>query len=88
MLVPGATIWAMSGELEPLPAPGAGPAATDPDELVPHIGTDEAGKGDYFGSCTEPFPSCLCPVNLQCVDGLGKLADAPGAAAELGEDLP
>jgi ribonuclease HIII len=30
-------------------APGAGPAATDPDELVPHIGTDEAGKGDYFG---------------------------------------
>jgi ribonuclease HIII len=45
----------MPGDLEPLPepvspaAPGAGPAATDPDELVPHIGTDEAGKGDYFG---------------------------------------
>jgi len=36
----------------------------------------------------EPFPSCLCPVNLQCVDGLGKLAGAPGAAAEPGEDLP
>jgi ribonuclease HIII len=54
MSVPGATIRAMPGDLEPLPAPaspaapGAGPA-TDPDELVPHIGTDEAGKGDYFG---------------------------------------
>src|SRR5260370_39925873 len=49
MSVPGATIRAMPGDLGRLPAPGAGPAATDPDELVPHIGTDEAGKGDYFG---------------------------------------
>jgi ribonuclease HIII len=55
MSEPDATIRAMPGDLEPLPAPGsaaasgAGPAATDPDELVPHIGTDEAGKGDYFG---------------------------------------
>lgn len=48
MSVPGATIRAMPGDLEPPPAPGS-PAATDPDELVPHIGTDEAGKGDYFG---------------------------------------
>jgi ribonuclease HIII len=45
----------MPGDPGPLPAPGspagpgAGPAVTDPEELVPHIGTDEAGKGDYFG---------------------------------------
>jgi ribonuclease HIII len=55
MSVPGATIRAMPGDLERLPAPvsaaapGAGPAATDPGELVSHIDTDEAGKGDYFG---------------------------------------
>ena len=37
---------------------------------------------------TEPFPSWLCLANLQYVDGLGKLAGAPGAAAELTEDSP
>jgi ribonuclease HIII len=55
MSEPGATIQAMPGDPGRLPAPGsaaapgAGPAATDPGELVPHIGTNEAGKGDYFG---------------------------------------
>src|SRR2546430_14904251 len=55
MSVPAATIRAMPGDPGRLPAPvssaaaGAGPVATDPDDLVPHIGTDEAGKGDYFG---------------------------------------
>ena len=37
---------------------------------------------------TEPFPSCLCRVNLQGVDGLGELAGTPGAAAELTENPP
>ena len=52
MPVLGTTIRAMSGDLERLPTPVSRPrpAATDPDVLVPHIGTDEAGKGNYFGS--------------------------------------
>ena len=36
----------------------------------------------------EPFPSWLCLADLQYVDGLGELAGAPGAAAELTEDSP
>ena len=36
----------------------------------------------------EPFPSSLCGVNLQGVDGLGELSGAPGAAAELTQDSP
>ncbi len=32
---------------------------------------------------SEPFPSSLCRVNFQGVDGLGELVSAPGAAAEL-----
>ena len=37
---------------------------------------------------TEPFSSCVCLADLQYVDGLGELAGAPGAAAELAEDAP
>src|SRR5581483_11807192 len=37
---------------------------------------------------SEPFPSWLCLADLQYVDGLGDLAGAPGAAAELSEDPP
>jgi hypothetical protein len=37
---------------------------------------------------SEPFPSRLCLADLQYVDGLGELAGAPGAAAELAEDVP
>ena len=36
---------------------------------------------------TRPFPSCLCFAGLQCVDGLGELPGAPGAAAELAQVL-
>jgi hypothetical protein len=36
----------------------------------------------------EPFPSWLCFADLQYVDGLGDLASAPGAAAELAENSP
>ncbi len=45
---------------------------------------DKAGRRGYI----EPFPSSLCGVNLQGVDGLGELSSAPGAAAELAEDSP
>ena len=51
-------------------APGPGPVVTDPDELVPHIGTDEAGKGDYFG----PLVCAAC-----CLD-----ADVPRTLRALG----
>ena len=37
---------------------------------------------------SEPFSSWLCLMDLQYVDGLGELAGAPGAAAELAEDAP
>jgi hypothetical protein len=37
---------------------------------------------------TEPFPSWLCLADLQYVNGLGELSGAPGAAAELAEDVP
>src|ERR1700755_1608725 len=37
---------------------------------------------------TEPIPTWLGPVNLQCVDRLGEFPGAPGAAAELVEDVP
>jgi hypothetical protein len=37
---------------------------------------------------TEPFSTWLCLADLQGVDGLGELAGAPGAAAELAEDAP
>ena len=43
----------------------------------------EAGRG-----LTEPFSSRLCLAELQYVDGLGELAGAPGAAAQLAEDAP
>src|SRR5690348_7727827 len=36
----------------------------------------------------EAFSSCLCLAGLQYVDGLGELPGAPGAAAELPENLP
>jgi hypothetical protein len=36
----------------------------------------------------EPFSSRLCLAELQYVDGLGELAGAPGAAAELPQDVP
>ena len=39
-------------------------------------------------SISEPFSSCVCLAGLQNVDGLGELAGAPGAAAELAEDVP
>jgi hypothetical protein len=37
---------------------------------------------------TEPFSSCFGFADLQNVDCLGELTGAPGAAAELTEDLP
>jgi len=37
---------------------------------------------------TLSLSSCVCPADLQCVDGLGELPGAPGAAAELAEDAP
>jgi len=37
---------------------------------------------------TEPFSSSVCLAYLQYVDGLGELAGAPGAAAELAENAP
>ena len=37
---------------------------------------------------TEPFSSGVCLAGLQNVDGLGELAGAPGAAAQLAEDAP
>src|SRR5579862_7956964 len=37
---------------------------------------------------SEPIPTWLCLTELQYVDCLGKLAGAPGAAAELAEDPP
>ena len=40
------------------------------------------------GLVSEPFSSCVCLADLQYVDGLGELAGAPGAAAELAEDVP
>ena len=40
------------------------------------------------GGFTEPIPTSLCLTELQYVDCLGKLADAPGAAAELAENPP
>ena len=49
------------------------------------------GERDFSltqNACTEPFPSWLCVVDLQDVDGLGELAGAPWAAAELAEDSP
>jgi hypothetical protein len=46
------------------------------------------GPGVERTSDTEPFPTSLCCVNLQRVDGLGKLARAPRAAAELVQDVP
>jgi hypothetical protein len=36
----------------------------------------------------DPLLSCLGLVGLQDEDGFGDLVGAPGAAAELGEDLP
>jgi hypothetical protein len=36
----------------------------------------------------ERFSSCVCLADLQYVDGLGELAGAPGAAAELMQDVP
>ena len=44
------------------------------------------GDKGFIG--TEPFPSWLCFADLQYVDGLGELAGAPGAAAELAENSP
>ena len=40
------------------------------------------------GTPIEPFSSCVCLADLQYVDGLGELSGAPGAAAELAEDVP
>jgi ribonuclease HIII len=55
----------------PEPAVPAVSTPTKPDEpLVPHIGTDEAGKGDYFG----PLVCAAC-----CLD-----ADVAKALTELG----
>jgi WD40 repeat protein len=47
------------------------------------------GGGLSLWSVTQlAFSSCVCLVDLQYVDGLGELAGAPGAAAELAEDVP
>jgi len=58
----------------------------------PHLRSDEdrvpglpkrSSKDPLAPALTEPFPSWLCPADLQYVDGLGELTGAPGAAAEL-----
>jgi hypothetical protein len=51
---------------------------------VPAVGSFEGADPTF----TEPFSSCVCLADLQCVDGLGELAGAPGAAAEFAQDAP
>jgi Domain of unknown function (DUF151) len=53
---------------------------------VREVRLDRIVEGAY--AATEPFPSSLCGMNLQGVDGLGELSGAPGAAAELTQDSP
>jgi hypothetical protein len=58
---------------------------------VQNANTAGASGGPQFtGWCLdkEPFSSCFCFADLQNVDGLGELTGAPGAAAELAEDVP
>jgi hypothetical protein len=40
------------------------------------------------GDANEPFPSSLCRVKFQGMDGFGELSGAPGAAAELTQNPP
>jgi hypothetical protein len=54
-------------------------------ELLDNVAVQEAVQRQRQ---TEPFSSCVCLADLQYVDGLGELAGAPGAAAELAEDVP
>jgi ribonuclease HIII len=44
-------------------------AGPDPDELIPHIGTDEAGKGDYFG----PLVCAACYLDADVARTLREL---------------
>jgi hypothetical protein len=50
--------------------------------LVSH---DTAPRAVTF---SEPFSSCFSFADLQNVDGFGELSGAPGAAADLAEDVP
>jgi hypothetical protein len=52
------------------------------------LNINETTLGNWVKEYREPFPSSLCGVNLQGVDGLGELSGAPGAAAELTQDSP
>ena len=48
----------------------------------------QAAVADMLEKDKEAFPSWLSLAGLQYVDGLGELAGAPGAAAELTENPP
>jgi ribonuclease HIII len=50
-------------------APKVQPSAAAPDDSEPHIGTDEAGKGDYFG----PLVSAAVFVNQESAPKLRQL---------------
>ena len=45
-------------------------------------------RSPFVPANTEPFSSCVCLADLQYVDGLCELAGAPGAAAQLTQDVP
>ena len=67
------------------------PGHTEHFEVTWHLFGDTFVRVSYSNGATfymEPFSSWLCLADLQCVDGLGELAGAPGAAAELAEDAP
>src|SRR5580693_7826161 len=59
-----------------------GPLYTHPSTSKSYAGTVPAIHD------IEPFSSCFGLADLQYVDGLGELAGAPGAAAELAQDAP
>ena len=42
----------------------------------------------HSGPHNQPFPSWLSLAGLQYVDSLGEFSGAPGAAAQLAEDVP
>jgi hypothetical protein len=78
--------WDLTGpnRRQPIPDPDAD---RDPHELLGE-GVIDDRRVERVGRDSEAFPSCLCLVGLQYVNGLGELAGTPGAAAELAENLP
>ena len=70
---------------------GDGEKGNDPSNPGPHDHTirrlryDAATSAQATSGCgtAEPFPSWLCLVDLQYVDGLGELSGAPGAQRRL-----